>query len=93
MQGHTQQAGVASFAPSVQSNYQFLGSVKGATINVLGTQIDPKAFEYKFYLIMIAGLLSCMVLAIAVKKHIQHLSLVANSSFVVILATLLWMAG
>jgi uncharacterized protein YkwD len=92
MQGGSRQAGVASFTPSLQSNYQFLGAVKGATVNVLGTLIDPKVFEQKFYLVMIATLLACMVLAIAVKRHIQHLSLVANSSFVVVLATLLWMA-
>ncbi len=93
MQGHNQQAGVASFSPSTQSNYHFLGNVKGAAINLFGTTIDPKAFEQKFYLIIVAGLLTCMILAIAIKRHIQHLSLVANSSFVAALAMLLWMAG
>ncbi len=93
MAGNSRQAGVVSFAPSLESNYQFLGAVKGATINIFGATFDPKVFEQKFYLLMIAGLLACMILAIAIKRHIQHLSLVANSSFVVALATLLWMAG
>jgi uncharacterized protein YkwD len=93
MQGHVAQTEAASFAPSVQSNYKFLGAVKGTTINILGAIVDPKVVEQKFYLIMIAGLLACMVLAIAIKRHVQHLSLVANSSFVVVLATLLFMAN
>lgn len=93
MQGKSQQAGVLSFSPSPQSNYQFLGDVRGEAINILGSTINPKVWEQKFYLIMIAGLLVCLILAIAIKRHVQHLSLVANGSFVVVLATLLWMAG
>jgi len=93
IRGNSKDITLASFSPTLQSNYQFLGAVKGATINILGTAFDPKAFEQRFYLVMMAGLMACMVMAIAVKRHIQHLSLVANSSFVVVLATLLWMTG
>jgi len=93
MRGHTEQTAAASFTPSIQDNYKFLGAVKGATVNILGVVFDPKVVEQKFYLIMMAGLLACMILAIGIKRHVQHLSLVANGSFVIGLATLLWMAG
>ncbi len=61
--------------------------------SIFGKTFDPKVFENRFYLLFIAGLLSCLILAIAVKKHIQHLPLIANSSFVVIVAALLFWTG
>lgn len=91
IRGNTQQASLATFSASLPENYNFLGEVKGEAINFFGATLNTEAFENKFYLILIAGLLACMILAIAIRRHVQHLSLVANSSFVVILATLLWM--
>ncbi len=95
MAGHNDQQSVASFSPSQQDNYgiQGQGQVKGASINLFGTTIDRHAFEQKFFLLVITGLLASLILAIAIKRHIQHLSLIANGSFVAILATLLWISG
>ncbi len=85
---------VAEFSSSTQKNFQpnVTGSVAGISVKFLGKVFNPKIFEQKFYLIFIAALLTCLILAISIHRHIQHLGLIANSSFVVILATLLWMA-
>jgi hypothetical protein len=60
-------------------------------VNFFGRVFDPKNFENKFYLGFIALLLSSMVLAIGIRRHVQHLALVANTSFVIILAVGLWL--
>lgn len=83
---------VANFSNSVSENYGFLASkVAGESITVFGKNIQPTVAEHKFYLIFIALILTCLVIAIAVHRHIQHVSLVANSAFVVSLAMLLWL--
>jgi uncharacterized protein YkwD len=84
---------LADFAPNTIDNYNLAGTTPTNYVTILGHTVDPKNMETRFYLLFIAGLLSSMVIAIAMKKHIQHLSLIANSSFVVILAALLMWHG
>ncbi len=84
---------LADFAPSLQSSYQVLGETNNQVVTVLGKSFSPKEVEGKFYLLFIAGMLSALILAIGLKRHIQHLGLIANGSFVIILAALFWMAG
>lgn len=84
---------VANFAQDLQTafNPSGIGDVKGESITVFGRTFQPKAVEKQFYLLFVATILTCLVIAIAVRRHIQHISLVANSSFVVVLAMLLWL--
>lgn len=77
------------FAGSTVTNYNVLGANAQARVQAFGLSLDIKSMEQKFYLLFLAGLLSSLVLAIAIKRHIQHVSLVANTSFVATLACLL----
>jgi hypothetical protein len=90
--GKKSEKAVAIFAKDLTSNFQIISSesVAGKTISAFGKTVNIKDFEYKFYLLFVTGVLSCLILAIGIKRHIQHISLVANGSFVVILAMLLW---
>ena len=91
--GKEASAQAAEFSGTTPSNFAVNGTVASARINLGGFKLDPKAFQQKFYLVFIAAMLASLVLAIGLRRHVQHLSLVANGSFVIILATLLWMAG
>jgi len=93
MRGQTSQLQLADFSADTQTNYNLSGSTPQTYVTFMGQTFDPNIFETRFYLFFMAGLLSSLILAIACKRHIQHLSLVANSSFVVIFAALLLWAG
>lgn len=89
--GNVKEAEAAVFAADVSQNYNLYGQVAGKSVTVFGRTIDLESFEYRFYLIFVAAILTSLILAIAIKRHIQHVSLVANGSFLAILAVLLWM--
>ena len=90
LRGNSVQTEIASFAPSVQASFNPHAAVKGESIQLFGRPIDLRGTEAKFYLLFIATILTLLVIAIAVKKHVQHVGLVANSAFVVVLAVLFW---
>lgn len=92
-QGTLDSVKVATFSRSVKDNYSAIPAVAGATISVLGKTFDVKILENKIYLVFISLILMSLLIAIAVHRHIQHVSLVANGSFVAIFATLLWYFG
>lgn len=101
MQGSAKQQALASFSASAASNFSGtspkvaspFNTTVAKSVSFFGANINVKDFQTKFYLIFIAGVLAALILAIGIKRHIQHLSLVANSSFVVVLALFLWMTG
>ena len=84
---------LADFSPSTVSNYNLAGSEAKTTVNFFGITFEPKNLENRFYLLFIAGLLTSLIIAVALKRHVQHLSLIANSSFVVMFAALLLWVG
>ncbi len=83
----------ASFSKGLTENYILgqIGKVAGKTVSAFGRNVNLGDFEHKFYLLFVAGILTCLILAIGIKRHIQHIGMVANGSFVAILAMLLWM--
>ncbi len=81
MSGSLQSTQVADFAGSTLANYNLSPQVESASINTV-TQ--------NFYLIFIATILVCLILAVLIKRKVQHVSLVANGAFMVILAVLLY---
>jgi hypothetical protein len=91
--GNTQGKVLAGFSENVGSNYSSQVASKPAQVSVFGWSIDPKAFEYKFYLLFTATILTALVLAIGIRRHVQHLNLIANGSFVAIFAMLFLMTG
>lgn len=93
MDGQTDQLQLADFSAGTLENYNVSAGITPAAVNFFGRALNVKSFESNFYLFFVAVMLSCLVLAIAVKRHIQHLSLIANSSFVIIFAILMWWAG
>lgn len=93
LSGQTAEMKLADFAGSTIENFNVLGAQSQPKVSFWGRAFDLKTYEQKFYLLFIAAILASLILAIAIKRHIQHISLVANTSFVVILAVLLWTAG
>ncbi len=92
MQGQSAKMQLADFSAGTIQNYSPNVAIPAGTVSFFGLKFDPKSFEAKFYLFFIAGMLASLILAIAIKRHIQHVLLVANSSFVVIFACLLYWA-
>ena len=84
---------LADFSGNTMQNYNILGATSEVKANLFGHMFDPKSFEQKFFLFFVAGIAASLALAIAIKRHIQHVMLVANGSFVAIFAMLLWLAG
>lgn len=82
---------LADFSSGTIANYNLNNTNPTTQVKYFGLTFDPKSFETQVYLYMMAVLLSGMVLAVAIKRHVQHLSLVANSSFVVMFASLMYM--
>ncbi len=92
-QGTLDSIKVATFSRNVQDNYSAIPAVAGATIQVLGKTLDIVQLENKIYLVAITLILVSLLVAIAIHRHIQHVSLVANGSFAAIFASLLWYFG
>ncbi len=91
MYGHIHQEPVAQFSQTLKPVMKDTGNVEGASVKVFGTQLNTKVMEEKIFLIVMAMLLAALVLAIAIKRHVQHVALIANTSFVVMLAAILYM--
>lgn len=85
--GQMHQQPVAEFSRSL--NIASHGNVEGAQVTIFGTTFNPKVWEQKTLLLILAGILTALILAIAIKRHVQHLSLVANTSFVAMLIAML----
>lgn len=87
--GNLAHAPISQFSSSLNpSNH---GEVEGASITVFGKIINPAVWEERIILLVLAGLVACLALAIAIRRHVQHLSLIANTSFVAMLAAFLLM--
>lgn len=81
---------VVQFSETLKSTMP-KGNVEGVSVKVFGTEINPSLLEQKIILIVLALILAALVLTIAVKRHVQHVSLIANTSFVAMLAAILLM--
>jgi hypothetical protein len=93
MQGKTAVLQLADFSSGTVENYNPFSSVPAMYVTVLGHTFNPQTAESRMYLLFVAALMASLVLAIGIKRHIQHLSLVANTSFVIVLAMMLWWGG
>lgn len=88
--GNLTHAQVSQFSPTLNPSLHS-GEVEGASVSVLGKIINPKIWEQKIILIVLATLLTCLVLAIAIRRHVQHVGLIANTAFVAMLAAFMLM--
>lgn len=88
--GQTAHAAVANFSGSTLHNYQILTPEHPEKASFFGKVFEPKVLENQFYLLFVAGILFSLILALAIKRHVQHLGLVVNGSAVAIFATLMW---
>lgn len=84
--GQMHQQPVAQFDQFINANY---GDVESAQVTIFGATFNPKVWEEKTLLLILAGILTALGIAIAVKRHVQHLSLIANTSFVAMLIAML----
>jgi len=84
---------VASFSQSLPNSYAPVADPKQHQVEFLGYNFDPNRLTQNFYLLFVAGMLGAMILAIGIKRHIQHVHMIANGSFVAALAILLWWMG
>ncbi len=92
MSGQVVETRVAEISNDLLTSYG-TGEVEGVSVTIFGKQINTDNFEHNFYLISITALLTFMLISIAVRFRIHHISMIANGSFVAMLACLLWMAG
>ncbi len=92
-EGNTALGQVAGFADSIQKNYNALGQKAESVVSFFGTSLNLGRFQQTFYSLSIAGLLFVLMIAIAVRPRIQYLTMVAHTSVVVVLATLLWVSN
>lgn len=91
--GSTVESKLGYFTNSTAANFNVLGTSIINKVKWFGQTFDPKALEQKFLLLFISGLLASLILAIAIKRHVQHPNMIANSSLLVIFASLLYMSG
>jgi uncharacterized protein YkwD len=90
LQGQVATAQVAGVAGTTAAAFNpVAGKANEPQLQFWGRAVSLRDMETRFYLLAIAGLLSCLVLAIAIRRHVQHLPLIANTSFVAMLAALL----
>ncbi len=82
---------IGQFSPTLNSPSNEQGLVEGASISVFGKVINPGIWEEKIILIILAALIACLILTIAIRRHIQHVSLIANTAFVAMLAAFMLM--
>lgn len=87
--GNTALSQLADFTNRLATVYE-PAQVRGAHIELFGRTFDPTQAERGFYLTLISVVIASLILAIGLKRHVQHVGMVANASFVVVLATLLW---
>ena len=88
--GNLVEAPVAQFSPELNATLD-AGNVEGASITVFGKTFNPKVWEEKIFLLVMAALITCLILAIAIRRHVQHVGLIANTSFVAMLAAFMLM--
>ncbi len=86
MQGNNVKAELASLTPTFDARYLSAGSVKGVHITLLGQQFDVHVFEQRVYVVVIALLLACLAVVVAVHRRVFQIQMVANAAFVVVLA-------
>jgi hypothetical protein len=79
---------VGTFTPNIQSSYGFLAT-KNVQVNYLGKSISLNSLN-NLYAYFILFLLSCLVIAIAVKRNIQDLNLITHTSAMIVVAVILW---
>lgn len=93
IQGNDQQTQMAYFSHSIAANYNILGAADPPQASFLGKIFNPQTFGQNFYLLFATLMLVSLLLAIAIRRHVQHVSLVFNSSLVIVLAMMLWLGG
>lgn len=86
LNGQMHQSPVAQFSNQLVGH---AGEVEGAQVTLFGTSFNVKVWEEKIFLVILGALLVALVIAIAVKRHVQHMSLVANTSFAAMLVAML----
>jgi hypothetical protein len=86
--GNIQTSVIGTIAPSLESSYGFYAD-KNYQVSVLGKAIPLKAVN-NMYIYFIVFLLACLALAIGLKRNIQHLGLIAHTSAMIIVASVLW---
>lgn len=84
--GNNVKAELASLTPTFDARYLSAGSVKGTHVTLLGQQFDVHVFEQRVYVLVIALLLVCLAVVVAVHRRVFQIQMVANAAFVVVLA-------
>lgn len=86
--GNMHQEPIAEFSNSLEAGFA-AGEVEGESVTVFGKEINPNVWEEKVFLIILAVLIAGLIIAIGIKRHIQHIGLVANTSFAAMLIAML----
>jgi len=84
---------VASFSQDLPGAFAPINEPEQKQASFFGYHFDYHKFTQNFYLLLAASILAAMILAIGIRRHVQHVHMIANGSFVVMLAMLLWHMG
>lgn len=83
--GNLTHAPVSQFSPTLNPSTNVYAP-DGPSVSAFGKIFNPQVWEDRIIMIVLAVLLACLVLAIGIRRHVQHISLIANTAFVAMLA-------
>ena len=90
LQGNTARTDLGNIAPTFADSFTPLaGEVANASISVFGQRLNVQLAEKRGIIGVICLLLTALIIAIGVHRHIQHVRMIANTAFVVMFATFL----
>lgn len=90
LQGNNARSDLGSIAPTFAQSFAPLdGQVANASISVLGQKLNVRVAEKRGIIGIICLILTTLIIAIGVHRHIQHVRMIANTAFVVMFATFL----
>lgn len=92
MSGNVVRQQTVGFSSSLhKSIFGNVDAQKDLKVSLFGIDFSPQSLSVILYSFFVAVGLSMILLVVAVKRQIQHVNVIAHSSLVVILASLLWM--
>jgi hypothetical protein len=92
LQGRSQAKAVVEMSGSTPENFNLAAasSKTGQQWEIGGLKVSNNFLQSTVYELFILAMVVTMLVAVAARRHIQHINLIANGSFVVILACFVW---
>ncbi len=90
LQGNQARTSLLSISSSFSERYDLAsGEVANASVSIFGQKLNLQLAEKRGIIAIVCLLLTVLIIAIGVHRHIQHVRMIANTAFVVMFATFL----